>query len=149
MQDGRRVPLDGATSHFGERHELARRLARHGGTADTAWTFEGDGARVQLIVADLAIHEGVDEVFADDAVMLDAELEPIRLDVVSTIHLAERVTPDPAADEPRHVFPPLSTREIAVGAAETPGSGSGPRRGTPERVGRGTQGGGVETATSA
>ena len=140
--------VTGASSGIG--HELARQFAEHGydlliaaedsGIADAGRTFEGLGARVQPVVADLATYDGVEKLYEAikeagrpvDAIAinagvgvggsfvedtkLDDELNLIQLNVTSTVHLAKRVLPDMAARGKGHV---LFTASVA-GTMPTP-----------------------------
>jgi short-subunit dehydrogenase len=118
--------VTGASSGIGL--ELAKQFASHGfdllvvaedaGIHDAAHTFEGMGAAVDVVQADLSTYDGVEQVYRAiqgagrglDAIALNAgigvggdfarqtdlqdELKLINLNVVSTVHLSKRVVPD-------------------------------------------------------
>lgn len=120
--------VTGASSGIG--YELAKQFAQNGydllvtsgsaGAAEAARTFEGLGARVESVQADLAEHDGVDKLYGRikalgrpvDAVAINAgvgvggdfaedtdlkaELRLIDLNVKSTVHLAKHVVRDMA-----------------------------------------------------
>lgn len=121
--------VTGASSGIGR--ELGKQFAEHGFDLlvaaqsgmieEAAREFEGRGARVQAVRADLATYDGVEALYrairADsrpvEAIALNAgvgvggdftrqtsledELNLIQLNVVSTVHLAKRVLPDMVA----------------------------------------------------
>lgn len=121
--------VTGASSGIG--YELARQFAQNGydllvtsgsaGAAEAARTFEGLGAKVEAVQADLAEHDGVDKLYGRikelgrpvDAIAINAgvgvggdfaeetdlraELRLIDLNVKSTVHLAKHVVRDMVA----------------------------------------------------
>jgi short-subunit dehydrogenase len=118
--------ITGASSGIG--YELARQFTQNGydvlvtaedaGITEAARSLEGDGAAVQVVQANLATYDGVEQLYAAiqasgrpvDAIAINAgvgvggdfaretelrdELNLINLNVVATVHLAKRVVSD-------------------------------------------------------
>lgn len=113
--------------------------AEDGGLGDAARSLEGEGASVRTVTADLASADGVEALYARirsvgrpvDAIAfnagvgvggpfletdLEGELNLIRLNVISTVHLAKRVLPDMVARGEGRVLFTASIAALIPGA---------------------------------